>query len=148
MCFYHVSRKQEGFTLIELLVVVAIIGLLAAIAVPAYQNYSNRARFVEVIYAVNPVKTGIMACLVDKGDFQQCQTFGVNGLPPAPSASNYLAGITLSAPNADTMVITATSTNSVGGGPYTYILTATRGAGGDVSWTKTGTCIAAGLCGA
>ena len=50
---------QKGFTLIELMIVVAIIGILAAVALPAYQNYSNRAAFSELVLAVTPLKTAV-----------------------------------------------------------------------------------------
>ncbi len=59
------QKSQKGFTLIELMIVVAIIGILAAIAVPAYQNYTLRARFTEVVNATASVKTGIEICVQD-----------------------------------------------------------------------------------
>ena len=52
-------KKQSGFTLIELMIVVAIIGILAAIAIPAYQNYTIRARVSESASVASPVKTAI-----------------------------------------------------------------------------------------
>ncbi|MEL7479636.1 MAG: pilin [Pseudomonadota bacterium] len=53
------TQNQKGFTLIELMIVVAIIGILAAIALPAYQNYTARAKVSEVILAATTCKTAI-----------------------------------------------------------------------------------------
>ena len=51
--------KNKGFTLIELMIVVAIIGILAAIALPAYQDYTCRAKMSEAINAMTPAKTAV-----------------------------------------------------------------------------------------
>ena len=56
------KKVQQGFTLIELMIVVAIIGILAAVAIPSYQNYTLKAKYTEVANAVAPYKTAVDLC--------------------------------------------------------------------------------------
>ena len=57
------KKVQKGFTLIELMIVIAIVGILAAVALPAYQNYSTKAKFSEVVAAGQPIRAAIDVCL-------------------------------------------------------------------------------------
>ena len=134
------AQTQKGFTLIELMIVIAIIGILAAVALPAYQTYTDRAKFAEVIAATAPYKTAI-AVAIQKGtgvsgvgDLDS----GSLGIPAAAGASGYVTSVTV----ADG-VITAIST--LGSSAATYTLTP-DGFAPPVQWTEGGTCAAQGLC--
>lgn len=140
-------KLQKGFTLIELMIVIAIIGILAAIAVPQYQTYTNKAKFSEVVTATSPFKLAVELCAADTGALTACGNSNATGeVPPAITGqtSGYLASVTVAANG----TITATANASIPGTP-TYILTPTLGSttgSALVTWVKTGTCVAAAYC--
>ena len=63
------KKIQQGFTLIELMIVIAIVGILAAVALPAYQDYTIRAKMSEVIVRGSEAKTSVAEWFASKGDF-------------------------------------------------------------------------------
>ena len=144
------KQLQKGFTLIELMIVVAIIGILAAVALPAYQQYSDKARFTEVVMATNAAKTALEVCGQVQGTFVAASCGpGVNGVPAdiagqaLPSA---FSDVDVTGGTAVAVVITATP-NAQGGivATDTYTLTGAL-ANGRVTWTAAGGCVANGLC--
>ena len=142
------KKAQQGFTLIELMIVVAIIGILASIALPAYQTYTKKAKFSEVVLATAGIKTAIEICAQDQGSLANC-IGGSNGIVDVTTSTGFVQSVATGANG----VITATAVGATGA-PVTglegetYILTPTF-ADGKVTWDSTtapGTCKAANIC--
>ena len=83
-------RIQQGFTLIELMIVVAIIGILAAVALPAYQDYTKRAKMSEVILAASSCRTTISEVLQSASSLPTAGSWGCESASPS---SKYVAAV-------------------------------------------------------
>ena len=97
-------QLQQGFTLIELMIVVAIIGILAAVALPAYQDYTIRAKNSEVILAASSCRTSITEVIQSSSTLPTANNWGCEN---ASASSQYVASIATDA----TGMITVTSQN-------------------------------------
>lgn len=128
-------KKNNGFSLIELMVVVAIVGILAAIAVPSYQKYIEKAKFSEIVSSAEPYKLAVSLDLQESIPINELNS-GEHDIPIFDESTENLESITVSAG-----IITATATVALKNN--TYILTP-NAAG--TQWTISGTCKENTLC--
>lgn len=142
------KKAQQGFTLIELMIVVAIIGILASVALPAYQNYTKKAKFTEVVIGTSGLKTAVELCAQDLGTVTGCTGVAAGattGTGLRWGLINVAAAGNISSISTTDGVITATAITTNGLNGETYILTPTFAAG-KVTWAVSGTCQAAAIC--
>jgi type IV pilus assembly protein PilA len=125
------KRIQKGFTLIELMIVVAIIGILAAVALPAYQDYTTRAKVSEVILMGAPAKLAVAESSSSLGGL--ANVTAANSGYTFPGATKYVSNVAIT--NA-TGVVTITSTVPGALGDIAFV--PVDAGAGQLTWTCNG----------
>ena len=137
-----IKQAQKGFTLIELMIVVAIIGILAAVAIPAYQDYTIRAKVTESLVTASAAKTAVAETWMSTGSWPSTNANAGLGAK-ADYQSKYVTELELSGSGVITVTLNATAVGTITSSTNKVVFTPT-GANGRVDWgCKTNTTVTA-----
>jgi type IV pilus assembly protein PilA len=130
------KKLQKGFTLIELMIVVAIIGILAAVAIPQYQDYTVKAKLSKVMSYAKPIQTALALFNQEQGSFPTVADAWTSlGLSASPSASTEVSAVSVIA-STGAITLTLTGIKNPGVDTGTVTMTPTVGST-SISWANT-----------
>lgn len=135
-------KNSKGFTLVELMIVIAIIGILASVAIPAYQTYTKRSQFSEVIMATTPFKSAIETS-IQTGRITALAgaSAGTSGIPAAVGATGFVTSVGVT-----NGVIEAISTITDDTGTAINFTLTPNGVAPPIQWTSGGSCKTEVIC--
>ena len=141
-----ISKKQSGFTLIELMIVIAIIGILASVALPAYSTYTKKAKFSEVVLAASNAKGLADLCYQTRLDITQCNSnvkLGLDATATTLIIGDQVASFTAASDGGTGVLLSAAAIAALDSATYTLTGEPTDGS---IKWEVGGTCQTLGLC--
>jgi prepilin-type N-terminal cleavage/methylation domain-containing protein len=134
-------KYEKGFSLIEFMITLAIVAILAAIAIPAYQDFTRKAHIKEMLQAAEPFKTAVSDCMTkNHGNIAKCDA-GTAGIPANLSVVGNVASLTV---EDGVIVVTPVATNGLTALDI-YQLTPVWNHGTGITWTVSGGAVKSGL---